>query len=53
VKGDASCHTTNTKYRSGYDAIDWSEKAYWECPKCKLWNHPDVDHCGSSVCKPE
>jgi hypothetical protein len=24
MKGDATCHTTNEKFREGYDAIDWS-----------------------------
>jgi len=24
MKGDATCHTTNAKFREGYDAINWS-----------------------------
>jgi hypothetical protein len=57
MKGDATVHTTNEKYRAGYDGIDWSVSApnleYWQCSACLRWNHADADHCNSWICHPE
>ena len=25
MKGNSTCHTTNEKFREGYDAIDWTD----------------------------
>lgn len=34
MKGDASCHTTNRRFREGYDAIEWGPKCAWI--RCQL-----------------
>ena len=44
MKGDATCHTTNEKFRRGYASINWA-------PPSKKESETVVLECGCTVMK--